>query len=156
MPYNSYFPASYPQYYPQFPGQQFNQVTPVQPTVPTQASQAPQQMNNNIIWVQGEAGAKSYLVAPNTTVQLWDSERQTIYLKSADASGMPSIKTLDYTIREMPQANAPTAPIIDSTAFATKDEVRALADEINALRGDFDGLTKRSAGRPKKDVTQDE
>ena len=42
-----------------------------------------------IIWVSGEAGAKAYLVAPNNTVQLWDSESQTIYLKSADACGMP-------------------------------------------------------------------
>ena len=49
--------------------------------------------------MQGESGAKSYLVAPNCTVQLWDSESNTIYLKSADASGMPSIKILDYTIR---------------------------------------------------------
>ena len=74
--YNNGYPASY-QYF--------------QPTY--------QQNNNSIIWVQGEAGAKSYLVAPNTTVQLWDSESQTIYLKSADASGMPTIKILDYTIR---------------------------------------------------------
>lgn len=29
MPYNSYFPASYPQYYPQYTGQQFNTVAPV-------------------------------------------------------------------------------------------------------------------------------
>lgn len=156
MPYNSYFPASYPQYYPQYTGQQFNTVAPVQSMAPTQASQGPQQMNNNIIWVQGEAGAKSYLVAPNTTVQLWDSERQTIYLKSADASGMPSIKTLDYTIREMPQQSAPTAPTFDSTAFATKDEVQALAEQISALRGDFDGLTKSQAGRSKKGVTENE
>ena len=40
------------------------------------------QQNSGITWVQGEAGAKSYLVAPNTTVQLWDSEAQRIYLKA--------------------------------------------------------------------------
>ena len=62
-------------------------------------------VNNSIIWVQGEAGAKSYLVAPNNTVQLWDSEANTIHLKSADASGMPSMKILDYKVRntEQPQ-----------------------------------------------------
>ena len=74
-----------------------------QPVYPVQQTQNQQ---NSIIWVQGEAGAKSYMVAPNSTVTLWDSENQTIYLKSADASGMPSIKTLDYTIREaQKQAN---------------------------------------------------
>ena len=53
-----------------------------------QMNQQYQANNNGIIWVQGESGAKSYLVAPNSTVQLWDSESHTIYLKSADASGI--------------------------------------------------------------------
>jgi hypothetical protein len=113
-------------------------------------------MTSGIIWVQGEAGAKSYLVAPNTTVQLWDSERQTIYLKSADASGMPSIKTLDYTIRELPQNNVSLAPNFDSKAFATKEEVNALAEQINALKSNLDGISKRPVGRPRKEVEENE
>lgn len=119
------FPASYqPMYYqPQY-----------------QQPQQPQQNNSGIIWVQGEAGAKSYLVAPNTTVQLWDSEKQTIYLKSADASGMPSMKTLDYTIREMPQTQAPVAA---QNEYATKTDVETLAGQITALRAELDGLTKK-------------
>ena len=100
---------------------------------PSQAVQSPVQApspNNNLIWVQGEAGAKAYLVAPNTTVQLWDSDAQVIYLKSADASGMPSIKTLDYTIREMP----PPAQNQPKVEYATKADVEALRQEVNALR----------------------
>ena len=89
---------------------------------------------SNLIWVQGEAGAKSYLVAPNQTVVLWDSEQNSIYLKSADASGMPSIKILDYTIRnEMPQK----ADISAQKDFATKDDVEYLKKEINALKSKF-------------------
>lgn len=103
--------------------------------------QQPQQtQQNGITWVSGEAGAKAYLVAPNTTVQLWDSERQTIYLKSADASGMPSMKTLDYTIREMPQTQAPVAA---QNEYAMKADVEALAGQITALRAELDGLTKK-------------
>lgn len=49
----------------------------------------PQQSGNGLIWVQGEAGAKSYLVAPGNTVMLMDSESERFYIKSADASGMP-------------------------------------------------------------------
>ena len=75
-----------------------------------------------IIWVQGEAAAKSYLVAPNSTVPLWDSEKTTIYLKSADASGMPSMRVLDYTIRDETQKQD----------YATKDDLKALADEIRS------------------------
>ena len=99
--------------------------------------QVPQTQNqqSSIIWVQGEAGAKSYMVAPNSTVTLWDSENQTIYLKSADASGMPSIKTLDYTIREA-RSGANTVPVISDdklSTFATKDEIKAVSDRISAL-----------------------
>ena len=92
MAYNSYFPMSYApaQYYPNYA-----QMQPQQPVQAQQPAQQTTQMNSSIIWVQGEAGAKAYLVAPNTTVQLWDSERQSVYLKSADASGMPTIKILD-------------------------------------------------------------
>lgn len=128
MAYNNYFPVGYQYLYPQ--QQQFQQSVPnVQPSI-----QQPSQPNNGfngIIWVQGEAGAKSYLVAPNTTVQLWDSESPVIYLKSADASGMPSIKVLDYTIRESSQSH--TIPLqtqnqIDMSKYVTWD---ALEERLN-------------------------
>lgn len=97
-----------------------------------------QTMQNGIIWVQGEAGAKSYLVAPNTTVQLWDSEAQVIYLKSADASGMPSIKVLDYTIR----SDAPNGPLQasagNSGSSISRDDLDALQKQIDALKSELD------------------
>jgi len=130
MAYPAGYPMAYPQYYPQY-----------QP-------QPQQQSNNSIIWVSGEAGAKAYLVAPNTTVQLWDSEAQVIYLKSADASGMPSIKVLDYTIRQTP-GNGPvaasTAPAVNSNDYATRAEVTALQGEINALKAELGITTKKGA-----------
>lgn len=64
---------------------------------PMQMPNPQQQPNSGLIWVQGEAGAKSYLVAPNTTVMLMDSETQRFYLKSSDASGMPlPLRTFEY------------------------------------------------------------
>lgn len=106
-----------------------------------------QQQNNGIIWIQGEAAAKSYLVAPNNSVVLFDSERQTIYLKSADASGMPSMKVLDYTIRDTAPVNAPVAAPASQTsnlsAYATKAEIEAITAQINALRADVDSMTKK-------------
>ena len=134
MAYNNGYPVTYPQMYyaPQY-----------QPQQPQQAQ------GNGIIWVQGEAGAKSYLVAPNTTVQLWDSETQRIFLKSADASGMPSMKVLEYTIRDQSPANAPvaasTAQMTNPPEYATHAEIDALAARIDALRAEMDGLTKKGA-----------
>lgn len=99
--------------------------------------QQPQQQQSGIIWIQGEAAAKSYLVAPNTSVPLFDSERQTIYIKSADLSGMPSIKTLDYTIREA-QNVSPGIPK-ESIAYATKDDLKAVYAQIAALETKLKG-----------------
>lgn len=94
-----------------------------------------QQNNSSLIWVQGIEGAKSYMVAPNCTVQLWDSEAQVIYLKSADASGMPSIKILDYTIRDVNTSSNPTSVKSDDTdIFATKEDILSLQEEIAELK----------------------
>lgn len=142
MAYYNGFPATYQPMYQTPYTQPYTQNAPVQ-----QQSQAVQpSVQNGIIWVQGEAGAKSYLVAPNNTVQLWDSESQTIYLKSADASGMPSMKILDYTIRENEKntANNPVAAQDDkSHSYATKDEIRAVSEQITALRDRVDNLSRR-------------
>ena len=126
MAYFNGFPATYQPLYPQYQ----------QPVIQNQNQQ------NGVIWVQGEAGAKSYMVAPNSTVTLWDSENQTIYLKSADASGMPSIKTLDYTIREARNV-ANTAPVVSDdklSIFATKDEIKAVSDRITAISERLDKM----------------
>ena len=143
MAYNNGFPVTYPQMYyqPQY------QVPYSQGAQISQSNQSQQIPNNNLIWVQGEAGAKSYLVAPNSTVQLWDSERQTIYLKSADASGMPSMKILDYTIRENTPVNMPisanTDPDNKTIEYATKSEIQAITAQIEALQAQLDGMSTK-------------
>lgn len=82
---------------------QFGQVNPLQPQMDRLASmqaqfqqQQAQPVNQGILWVQGEAGAKSYLVAPGATVLLMDSDDCVFYLKSADTSGIPSLRTFKY------------------------------------------------------------
>ena len=121
MAYNNGFPINYHQgYFPQIQAQ-------------------PQQVNNGIIWVQGEASAKSYPVAPNSSIPLWDSEANVIYIKSADMSGMPSLKILDYTIRDNQVKASEPIPTIE---FATKDDVDSLRDEINSLRSKFERIGK--------------
>ena len=69
------------------PGQmnQFQQ-QPVQ--IPAQPVQQPQQNNSGILWVSGEVGAKSYLVAPGTSVLLMDSESENEFNRLAIASNL--------------------------------------------------------------------
>ena len=117
MAYNNYFPMGY--------GYPSNMI-------PNQQTQQQNFNTGNIIWVSGEAGARGYPVAPNTTIQLWDSESQTIFLKSADASGMPSMKVLDYTIRDNPtHGNAlQKQPQIDLSGYVTKEEFEKRMSEV--------------------------
>lgn len=134
MPMYNNYPVTYQSPYYQ-PLQLVNQ----QPQLMQQQQpmSQPQPTNNSIIWVQGEAGAKSYLVAPNTTVQLWDSESQTIYLKSADASGMPSIKTLEYTIKN---DNTPLQATLIEEEHISRDEFEDLKEKISSLSKEIDKM----------------
>lgn len=159
--YNNGFPVGYQQVQqpiyqqpvyqvqPQMQGQQYQQQFQQQP------QQQQTQHQSNRIWVQGDAGAKSYLVAPNVTVDLWDSERPTIYLKSADASGMPSMTILDYTVRGK-SPTVPVVPVSENPMYALKDDVDALYSQISAIRAELDTLNKKPAPKAKKEAAEGE
>ena len=105
---------------------QFNQQ--FQPPATQPATQPmTQQANNGLIWVQGEAGAKSYIVAPGNTVMLMDSEGERFYLKSADASGMPMpLRIFEYKERTETPSQAFSAPVtaqnVNFDNFVTREE----------------------------------
>lgn len=83
--------------------------------------------NNTFQWVQGQAGAEAYLVAPGASVILMDSNAPVIYFKSADNSGryLP-MKTYDL-VERVPQVQGPNpASAIDTTSFVKRDEITAL------------------------------
>lgn len=137
--------AYYNPYQNQYYTQQLAQTyTPVQ--VP-QTNVAPVQQNNNgLIWVQGETGAKSYLVAPNSTVLLMDSENQRFYLKSSDASGMPlPLRIFEYTEKTQNAPNkAQEKQMMDLSAYATKAELETFKTEISSILKDVPKQTSRS------------
>ena len=94
---------------------------------PMQQPAQPPQNNNGLIWVQGESGAKSYMVAPNNTVMLMDAENSTFYLKSADASGMPlPLRIFDYKERSVVGSQPVSSPTIENSInydnFVTREE----------------------------------
>ena len=111
------------------PMQQPQMQTNAQP-IPTPTAQV-HQMSNDMIWVQGLAGAKAYLVAPNTTVTLWDSENPVIYLKSCDVNGMPSMKILDITERTETPSKSPSNEVSNSNKeFALADDLKGIEKEL--------------------------
>ena len=97
------------------------------PTAPPPTQPMAQQGNSGLIWVQGEAGAKSYIVAPGNTVMLMDSEGERFYLKSADASGMPMpLRIFEYKERTDTPSHAFSDPVaaqnVNFDNFVTREE----------------------------------
>lgn len=98
------------------------------PTVPQQAQQ---NQNTGILWVQGEAGAKAYPVAPGASVLLMDSEAKTMYLKAADQSGMPTMRIFDYSER--------TSSVGDTISpteqkYVTQEEFLKLVKAVKSMK----------------------
>ena len=140
-----YAPFYRPTYYDQMNTPSFNQQPMVQPVqqVPTPA----QQTNNGLVWVQGESGAKSFLVAPGCTVMLMDSEGERFYLKSADASGMPlPLRVFEYKERtETAQqtAGGSVAAFDDlDNKFVTRDEFERRMASIAPQKKNKNKLTE--------------
>lgn len=121
-----YYPASYNTYQNPYMAQ------------PAQPMQAPQQAPG-LIWVQGEAGAKSYLVGAGQTVLLMDSETSAFYIKSTDASGMPlPLRIFEYKEKTAPATDNKT-PALDLSAYVTREEFKKWADELkDSLKGEDD------------------
>ena len=102
--------------------------------------------------MQGEAGAKSFLVAPGNTVMLMDSEGERFYLKSADASGMPMpLRIFEYKeLAETPSQalNATvTAQNVNFDNFVTREEFEQRMDSMASQ------CQCRNKAKKKEDVT---
>ncbi|MBO5740144.1 MAG: hypothetical protein J6R52_03690 [Alphaproteobacteria bacterium] len=130
---------------------QFNQQFQQPMAQPPAPAPMTQQTNNGLVWVQGEAGAKSYLVAPGNTVMLMDSEGERFFLKSADASGMP----LPLRVFEYKETN-------EAACKASSGSVAALdkLDDRFVTREEFDRAIASMASQckcrqQKNDLTED-
>lgn len=142
--------AYYPTFQPYPYQDQLNQLRtanpmPMQGFPPMQARPDPGGLN----WVQGEAGAKSWFIAPGATVLLMDSENQRFYLKSADMNGVPAMRTFEYS--EVGTAKPQEAT--QTANFVTVDEFNEFKTEVlNRLSEPVEV----SLSRKKKGVNADE
>ena len=154
MAYPYYAPFYRPTYYEQGQppnmgqfNQQYQQPMPQQ-MQPVQTTQLP---TNDFLWVLNENEATSYPVAPNNTVTLWDKNLPTIYIKSVNAQGVPSMRILDFTERAATASKTPSAPSFNSpNNFVTLDSFNALKGDVEALRGKLDELNAKPVAKSKK------
>lgn len=82
-----------------------------------------QQNHSGLLWVQGEAGAKSYPVSAGQSVLLMDSESNSFFIKSADNSGMPlPLRVFDYTERTTRATERTATAAVPETEYVTRSE----------------------------------
>jgi hypothetical protein len=84
-------------------------------------------------------------------VTLWDKNQPTIYIKSANAQGVPSIRVLDFTERT---ANATkTTEKHDCQCgdkFATKEQLTALEGKISEITAIVEELKEKTVKKTTK------
>lgn len=124
--YNNGFPQGYSYYQNQAPPMQL-----------VQAQMPPAQNNtldNGIIWVQGEAGARAYLVPAGKSAMLMDSENSIFYIKTTDASGMPNaLRIFDYKERSPQQVPKNDIAVAEQQVMTNSQEYEELEKQIVAL-----------------------
>ena len=154
MPY--YAPFYRPTYYDPVQQSQMGQFNPQyqqQMTQPMQNAQMPMQgqPTNDFLWVLNENEATSYPVAPNNTVILWDKNLPTVYIKSVNAQGVPSMRVLDFTERTATAQKQPVSgPFGSANNFVTIDSFNALEAKFAALEGKVDELRPKASAKTKK------
>ena len=123
MAFTPYYQPNYPTYFPAQDQMRQAYMPQMQPQIQQMPQAQPQQ--SGPIWVQGEAAAKAYLVAPGQSVMLLDSENESFYLKATDVTGVPQrMRTFDYKER---MDGAPGG------GNAAPDKIAALEAKIDAL-----------------------
>lgn len=145
--YNAPIPTNvtaYPQYGPQ------NYYTPTQP------QSAPY---NTFVWVQGEAGARAYPVAPGNKIALFDSENPVVYIKSTDSNGRPlEMEIYDLVKRERPVSESVIdAHQIDMSKYITREELKDLMSSVvseEVERAMSEISLRPTASRRKKEVDE--
>ena len=128
-PYN-FYPMTYP-----------GLSTTIQPPMAytnQQQSYSPGNTLKVMEWVEGEVGAKAYQKPPelpaNQPIPLWDSTDTVIYLKSWSPVGIPNpIQKLHYEMPEVQNAMTLQSGSV-SPEYVTKDDLKALKDEIQGLK----------------------
>lgn len=102
MAYNPYtpYPNSYQQNGYQMPNyqQMQQQLNNLQQSLytPQQQPQQTQVQTNTYAWVNGLEGAKAYMVAPNSSILLMDNDKQSFYIKTANAQGQATMEAYEY------------------------------------------------------------
>lgn len=165
MAYGNYAPFYRPGYFnPMQPqgsydglNQPINQ--PINQAYQNQIPIAPQPASpvNDMVWVLNESEATSYPVAPNTTVILWDKNEPTIYIKSVNAQGIPSMRILDFAERTQNASETRREHVCNcGKDFVRIDDFKTLEQKYIDLESRLEAMSSKSATKSKKATSESE
>lgn len=86
-----------------------------------------QNFNNQYAYVNGIEGAKAYLMNPNQTILLMDSDQPIFYLKTSNGLGQASIRIFEF--KEVLQSSN------NNQSYALKSDIEAIMRRLEALEG---------------------
>ncbi len=155
--YNPAIPQDAANMQNQQPIQQQQQMPIQQPIQPMQMAQPTPMPSNDMLWVLNETEATSYPVAPNNSVTLWDKNKDTVYIKSVNMQGVPSMRILDYT--ERTADNAPKTPEKHicqcGKDFVRIDVFEGLQRQFEALRNELEELKAKPKTKTAKKAVEE-
>jgi hypothetical protein len=173
MAYPYYAPYSRPMgyYNPSIPQENLNmqggQQIPTQQQTQQPIQQMPMQTptpfvqsqpTNDMLFVLNENEASAFPVAPNNSVVLWDKNHKTFYIKTANAQGIPSMQTYDFTQRIENAPNLPTEHVCKcGNDFIPKSELNVINskfDDILSKISDLEENVKRISTKPTAKTTK--
>ena len=95
--------------------------------------------STGIIWVNGEEGARSFVMAPNSNAILLDAENDgRFYIKTTDNIGMCTLRMFNY--KEVIDANPHGA---NSVQYATKQDIQELRDMMGSFECQLSQMKQR-------------
>lgn len=127
--YGQFDPNAYAQQMQMNP--QYNPYVRLQQLEQQQQAQ-PQQQPRSVDFVGGVDGAKAFQLANNSNAILMDNADPVFYMVQVDSVGMRNIKAFKFEEIEIKQSSAQQ---IDTSIFATKDDLQAILNEIQSLKG---------------------
>lgn len=102
---------------------------------PQMSVSAQPQSTNAIEYVNGIEGAKAYIMQPNSTRWLMDSDGSYFYLKTSNAQNQASVKMYEYKEIDISTKKAKeTKSEIDMSAYVKKEDFDALKKVVAGLK----------------------
>lgn len=123
----------------------YNSSAPAAMPTASQYYQSNPQEFSDLIWVLNETEAMSYPVATGNKAVLWDKSNDTVYIKSVDMQGVPSLRIMDYKERNASERakTANNSGLPSSNDFVTIDAFNGLQGVVDDLRGKLASLEEK-------------